>query len=288
MSADPDLIAWMVAADREACFRLDFLTIKPRGLSRLQWTSGAGRQLLPDGRLFVEGPGIERDNVSLSAGLQISEMNLTLHVDDTVLINGMTALRFAERGGLDGAEVKLEWMYFDENRVFKGGFVRFSGMSGPATWEGGTIDLIIRSATSALNVMVPREAHQPACLYQVFDPKCGLDEAAWRVTGHVTSVGANRAGLMGMGTDLVNPDGYFDLGLLQFSGGALSGVMRTVKRYASGLVDFAIPLPVQPTVGDAFTVLPGCNRSTSVCENRFNNRNNFKGTPHVPAPETVA
>lgn len=288
MSIDPALISWMVSADRESCFRFDFITVKPRGLGPLQWTSGAGSMLLPDGRLFTEGPGIDRDNVSLSAGLQSSELNLTLQVDDTVLINGMTALRFAERGGLDGADVKLEWAYFDENKVFKGIFVRFSGMTGPAAWAAGRIDLIVRSATAALNVMTPREVYQPACLNQVFDPKCGLKEADWLVSGAVSSVPAGRAGLMGFTSGLAQPDGYFDLGLLTFTSGSLNSVMRTVKRYASGQIAFAVPLPVAPTVGTTFTVLPGCNRSLDVCVNRFSNRPAFRGTPFVPPPETVA
>jgi len=288
MSIDPSLIAWMVAAERESCFRFDYITIKPRGLSPLQWTSGSGSHMLPDGRVFTEGPGIERDSISLSAGLQSSEMNLTLQVDDSVLINGMTALRFAERGGLDGADVKLEWAYFDEAGVFKGSFVRFSGMCGPAAWSAGSIELIARSATAALNIQVPREVYQPACLNQVFDPKCGLKESDWLVTGAVTSVPVGRSGLMGFTSGLTQPDGYFDLGLLTFISGPLQNVMRTVKRYASGQMAFAIPLPVAPAVGSTFSVLPGCNRALDTCVGRFNNRNAFRATPFVPPAETIA
>ena len=286
---DPALIAWMVAADRTAGFRIDLVTLKPRGLNAFRWASGAGQFLLPDGRVFTgNGPGLERDEITLQAGLQVSEMNLSLIVDDSVSMGGMTALQFAERGGLDGAEVTLEWAYFDTNRVFKGSFVRFSGMTGPAAWEAGRIDLLVRSLTSTLNVQVPRETAQPQCMFQVFDPGCGLNEQLWRVNGVVESVNAGRAGLMSFGTNLAQDDGWFDLGLLEFLGGAMNGVARTVKRYADGTVYLGLPLPVAPQPGQTFIIRPGCNRTEPTCRLKFNNRLRFKATPFVPPPETVA
>jgi uncharacterized phage protein (TIGR02218 family) len=286
---NPALIAWMVSAQRSAGFRIDLLTLKPRGLNPFQWASGAGRFLLPDGRVFVgDGPGIERDEITLQAGLQVSEMNISLLVDNTISMGGMSALQFAERGGLDGAEVTLEWAYFDTDRVFKGSFVRFSGMTGPAAWEAGRIDLLVRSLTSTLNVQVPRETAQPQCMWQVFDPGCGLNEAAWRVNGVVTGVGTGRAALMAFDTNLTQDDGWFDLGLLEFVGGAMNGVARTVKRYADGTVQLGLPLPVAPQVGQTFIVRPGCNRTEPTCRLKFNNRGRFKATPFVPPPETVA
>lgn len=286
---DPALIAWMVAADRTAGFRIDLVTLKPRGLNAFRWASGAGQFLLPDGRVFTgNGPGLERDEITLQAGLQVSEMNLSLIVDDSVSMGGMTALQFAERGGLDGAEVTLEWAYFDTNRVFKGSFVRFSGMTGPAAWEAGRIDLLVRSLTSTLNVQVPRETAQPQCMFQVFDPGCGLNEQLWRVNGVVESVNAGRAGLMSFGTNLTQDDGWFDLGLLEFLGGAMNGVARTVKRYADGTVYLGLPLPVAPQPGQTFIIRPGCNRTEPTCRLKFNNRLRFKATPFVPPPETVA
>lgn len=287
MSADPALIAWMVAADRESCVRMDLLTIRPRGGAPLRWTSGDDRLALPDGRVFVPGPAIERDNVSLRAGLQVSEMNLQLSVDDDVMIGSLTAVQFAERGGLDGAQVTLEWAYFDEDAVFKGNFVRFSGMTGTASWSAGSIEIMARSLTGTLNVVVPREVYQPQCLNQVFDSRCGLRESTWRVTGAVTGVGAGRAALMAIGTGLAQADGWFDLGLLEFTGGGLDGIARTVKRHAGGVIAFALPLPLAPVVGQTFVVRPGCNRSVSTCTNKFNNRVAFRATPFVPPPETV-
>jgi len=287
MSIDASLIAWMVAADRDSCVRLDLLTIRPRGGEPLRWTSGDASLTLPDGRVFVPGPAIERDNVALRAGLQVSEMNLQLGVDDDVLIGSLTAVQFAERGGLDGAQVTLEWAYFDDDGALKGSFVRFSGMTGTASWSAGSIEIMARSLTGTLNVVVPREVYQPQCLNQVFDSLCGLRESTWRVTGTVTSVGTGRAALMAITTGLAQADGWFDLGLLEFTGGELDGVARTVKRHAAGVIGFALPLPVAPLVGQTFVVRPGCNRSVATCANKFNNRAAFRATPYVPPPETV-
>lgn len=288
VNIDPGLVAWMVAADREAGFRHDLLSIRPRGGAVLRWTSGDRSVMTTDGRVFQVGPGIERGKLRMAAGLQVDDMDLSLLVDDTVMMGGLPALTFAERGGLDGADVQLEWAYFDTDGTFMGRMTRFTGMTGPAEFEMGRIDLLVRSEISRLNISVPQEVYQPSCHNQVFDPRCGLNPAAFLVSGEVTAVGTGRQALMQLTTDLVQADGYFDIGLLEFTSGVNNGLLRTVKRYASGVCEFALPLQQEPSIGDTFTVLPGCNRTLPICVTRFNNRGRFRGTPFIPDPETVA
>lgn len=290
MSLDPDLLAWLLTADRDSFLRPDLLTVQPRGKAPLRWTSADRTILTPDGRLFKPGPGITRSKIRQAAGIQVSDMDITLAVDDSVVIGGLTALAYAERGGFDGARVTLEWAYFDNDGVFKGLQRKFGGMTGPAQLELGQIEFKVRGDTARLNAMVPREVYQPACLNQVYDGLCGLDVEDWRVTGVVTSVGTGRAGMMAFtAAGISEPAGYFDLGAIEFRDGPLEGVLRTVKQHAAGgVISVAMAWPALPEVGDTFVAVPGCNRTEARCINTFNNRLRFRGTPYVPAPETVA
>lgn len=294
MSADPALVAWMVAADRSDGFRADLWTITTKGGEVFRWTSLDFEFAAPDGRVFVPGPGIKRSRVTLTAGIQVSTLDMVIEVDDSIVLGGMPALHFADRGMLDGASVALEWAYWDAARVFKGSMQRFSGTAGLAMLELGRISLQVRSDIARLNTPIPREVYQPACLNQLFDAHCGLDSEAWTVAGVVTSVAAGRAGLMGFtASGLTQAAGFFELGAVEFYTGELAHVIRTVKAHqAGGVLSFAMALPVAPQVGDEFRVVPGCNRSVSACRDKFNNirfgRLAFRGTPFVPAPETVA
>lgn len=290
MSVPADLVAWLVAADRHAGFRVDLITVSPKGYPALRWTSADRKVMTLDGRVFRPGPGIDRGKIRLAAGLQVSEMDLGLEVDDTVMVGPLRALTFAQRGLFDGAAVTLEWAYFDTARVFKGSHQRFSGTAGPAELEAGRIDLLVRSDISKLNVAIPREVYQPQCLNQLFDARCGLDADAWAVAGAVTAVPAGRAGfLQFVASGLGQQGGHFDLGAVEFWSGDNESVVRTVKAHAAGgVITLAQPLPVVPAVGDTFVVIPGCNRSQARCLGTFNNRRRFRGTPYVPAAETVA
>lgn len=287
---DPTLKAWMVSAERSAAFRFDLLTIAPRSTAVLRWTDGDRKVLTTDGRLFVRGPDFERSKIRLAAGIQVSDMDLTLFVDDSVTVGGMPALAFADRGLFDGAAVTLEWAYFDTDGLFKGSFQRFKGVTGPAELEMGRIDFKVRSEIARLNVMVPREVYQPACLNQLFDGGCGLDPDAWAVSGTVTSVGTGRSGLMQFtASGLTQAAGYFDLGAVEFRTGQLSRTVRTIRAHApGGVLSFAQPWSVAPAVGDTFSALPGCNRTVARCAGTFGNQLRFRGTPFVPSPETVA
>ena len=290
MAIDPALLAWMTSASLSEGIRFDLLTLQTHNNLTLRWTSGDTSVLTTDGRLFSRGPDFERSKVRLAAGLQVSDMDLSIFVDDSVLIGGLPALKFAQRGLLDGATVTLEWAYFDSNGVFKGSFQRFSGISGPAEMELGRIDMTVRNELARLNVMVPRESYQPGCLNQLFDPNCGLNAANFTVARAVTAVPSGRAGFMGFtASGLTQAAGYFDLGVVEFRTGPLASTVHTVRSHgAGGVITVARPWPVLPQVGDSFVVVPGCNRSLARCEGTFNNRGRFRGTPFVPAPETVA
>jgi uncharacterized phage protein (TIGR02218 family) len=79
----------------------------------------------------------------------------------------------------------------------------------------------------------------------------------------------------------------YALGRIVFTSGANNGISRTIRANdGSGNFTLINPLPNPLAPGDAFTVFPGCDLTTSRCLAKFNNLNNFKGTPFVPLPQT--
>ncbi len=76
---------------------------------------------------------------------------------------------------------------------------------------------------------------------------------------------------------------YFNFGLITWVGGKNAGRFSTVFVYEGNDDSFAIA--ERPTfgltLGDAFYLSPGCQKTTSHCRDKFDNIRNFQGTPFV-------
>lgn len=276
------LNAWLATTDEGK--RFDLLTITTRTGIVLRWTNADVPLTTPDGRTFAPA-AYERDRLKVNASLQIDEVQLTLYVDTVDAVAGVPMLAFAARGGLDGAQVLLEWLFLDAGGAQRGYVTRFEGKTGPAETGLGTVDVSIRSLLAQLNRQVPAEVYQPGCRNTIYDARCALDPVAASVSGSVTGLSGSR--LDYVATSLSQASGFFDLGLIRFTSGQLAGESRTVRAYAGGGVQTVLPWPQQPAIGDTFTIRPGCDRTKVRCS-ALGNLLRFRGEPHVPAPETAA
>ncbi len=276
------LQAWLASTDEG--LRFDLLTVTTRTGIVLRWTNADVPLTTPDGRTFV--PAVyERDRLKVNAVLQIDDVQLTLFIDSLDTVAGMPMLQFAAHGGLDGARVALEWIFIDVGGATRGYVTRFEGKTGPAETGLGTVDVSIRSLLAQLMRLVPAETYQPGCRSTIYDAACGIDPVASSVSGAVT--GLSGARLDYVATDLGQAAGFWDLGAIRFTSGALAGESRTVRAFTGGGVQTVLPWPQQPAIGDTFVIRPGCNRTAARCS-ELGNLLRFRGEPHVPAPETVA
>jgi uncharacterized phage protein (TIGR02218 family) len=48
-----------------------------------------------------------------------------------------------------------------------------------------------------------------------------------------------------------------------------------------------LPMPYALTVGDAYSLQPGCDKLLATCKVKFNNVLNFRGEPHVPGTDRL-
>lgn len=123
------------------------------------------------------------------------------------------------------------------------------------------------------------------------DARCKVDLAPLTVAGAVTAVTTRRIFASSLTLGALVPDAiYWNGGEIKFLSGQNAGFVRQVKTGFAGFVQGSFvmwdsfPLPI--AAGDAFTVIPGCDRSYERCQ-FFGNFLNFRGhgrwIPGIPA-----
>lgn len=111
-------------------------------------------------------------------------------------------------------------------------------------------------------------------------PGCKVNLAALTVSTSITSVTDRRSfGASG----LAQATGYFDAGTMTVTSGNNAGLVREVKRFFSGgSLEVWEMFPYTFTVGDTFTIAPGCDKTRATCISKFSNILNFGGFPDLP------
>jgi len=123
------------------------------------------------------------------------------------------------------------------------------------------------------------------------DVRCGvtLNDPAFKGSGTAATVIGDR----GFTTSGLSAfvDGWFSLGLVTWSSGANSGRSAEVLSHALTGAIAPITLLEKPvrgiSVGDAFTITAGCDKTFETCKAKFANATNFRGFPHIPGQDTI-
>jgi hypothetical protein len=244
------------------------------------------------------GPPISDEGVQSSRGVNAASVDITINGGTGVwTVNGLDILDFIEGFGLDGAGVRIDRAWAPNwPTMFGSGPVgthcRFSGLFSEAKELGETQAVVtVQDPRSVLQTQYPAEVYSTACLNTFGDANCGVNVAALTQSGTVTSATSQLAFAM----NLTVADGYFTLGVVTFTSGANSGVSRSVKLSAASgnAITLTAPLPAAPSVGDAFTISPGCSLAlSSATPNGCQQwqpatwQNRFRGQPFVPPPTT--
>lgn len=285
-SASPALIAMLSSARK--FWMADLYTFTLVDGTVLRYTS-ADIDITTGGRTFSHsGPIIKRSRTRVALGTAVDQLDLNITATAETLLSGLPWLQAITNGALDGAEVILERALAASPEDAMAGNIAgtvnlFEGRVSDTTTDSLTSKVIVRSFTELLNTPLPHNLYQPPCVYSVYGPGCGVSRAAFAAYGAVGSGSTRQL----INCALGNPAGYFDIGEVVMTSGQNLGVTRTVKSYAPGVVVLAYPLPKQVTVGDTFTINPGCDNRYVTCDVRFGNKSRFRGTPFVPVPETA-
>ena len=230
------------------------------------------------------GPMISRSRTRIALGVSVDSLDLEITATSATLLSGLPWLQAITNGALDGAMVELERAFASSpGAAIAGTVLLFVGRISDTNTESLKARVIVRSYLELLNTSLPRNLYQPSCGYSVYGSGCGLSRATFAVNSSAAAGSTRQV----INCALTQAAGYFTIGDIQFTSGQNLGVIRTVKSYTPGIVNLAYPLPKNVSVGDTFSIAPGCDKRETTCTGTFNNKARFKGFPHIPVPETA-
>ena len=131
---------------------------------------------------------------------------------------------------------------------------------------------------------------QKACSADLGDGKChvALNTAQLTVSGIISKTdGATRfdVALGGFAAS------WFTGGKVTFTSGVNNGATRAIKSDSATATTHTLeiwtPMAAPLGVGDAFTLVAGCDKSFATCRSKFSNTANFRGFPHMPGNDVV-
>ena len=221
----------------------------------------------------------------LSSALQTSaEFGATENMDlSGVIASGQISRGDLWSGKFDGATVevwRVDWS--DPTKAD----LMVAGQCGSVEFGATTFTFEVTTAGERLQQRPILQPYMPTCRFKLGDVRCGFDLEAARVSGSVTGVttpdvrtGAKRR--IFTDTSRTEVDNYFQLGRLTWTSGENAGVSVDVKSFASDTFILERPMQYEIQIGDAYTVVPGCDRRFETCRDKFANAINFGGYPHL-------
>lgn len=265
-------------------FTADLYTITLTDGTVIRYTS-AEIDLTVGGNLFTSGPVIKRGRVKWTVGVDVDSLDITIaDPNGNTTIGGVAILQAIHNGVFDGAEIELDRFFTNDwTDTSFGSVVYFSGIVGDVKPGRSEATITVNSTLTILNQQMPRNIYQPGCNHTLFDTGCTLLASAFKASSSASAGSTKTAVACG----LLQADGYFALGKMQFTSGPNAGVWRTVKSWTGGVLTPYYPWPAAPGTGDTFDAYPGCDKTQATCSTKFSNLPNFNGYPYVPTPETA-
>lgn len=149
----------------------------------------------------------------------------------------------------------------------------------------------LRGLTHELNQPVGR-TYKYSCDASLGDARCKLllEDPRYKATGTVVSLLGSDRWLECSGLDAYTTN-WFTGGIMTWATGDNQGIKSEVRLHtlSPGQVQLEMwfPTPYPTRVGDTFTVKVGCDKQAGTCRYKFNNLVNFRGFPHMPAPDRI-
>lgn len=269
--------------------KCDLYTITLANGTVLRYTDGP-QNINYGGHTFLSGlanntvPGFKRGTIRLELGLQAGSIEVDMLYNSGTLLEGMTPGAFANAGGLDFATVQIDKLLTpDFNDTSRGVVNLFTGVVSDLKADGGRVAMTVSGQTIYLQSSFPRNYVLPQCNHALFDAGCTLLKTNFAVNDAVDSATSTTV----TAASLTQASGYFALGSITFTSGALKGLTRFVKAFSGGVLTLLYPLPSLPAAGDTFTAYPGCDKLQNTCSTKFDNLPHFRGYPYAPTPEVL-
>ena len=284
-SASGGLIAYLPLVD--AVYVADLLTITlANGGGTVRLTT-YDVDLIVGGATYSSGPTLyRRDAITVAVGLVAEPIRVTISPASAALVAGVPWALAVQSGVFDGARVAVEKILMPSPGDTTLGAVNlFTGRVAQVEADRATVELTCTSDVELLEAPFPRNVYQPTCAHTLYDAGCALNKAFFT---YGSTVRAGSTAKILNETTLTDPTGWYNLGTVTMTSGALTGQIRPVKAYTSGspsTIELLRPFPTAPAPGDTMDVAPGCDKRQGTCDTKFTNIGRFRGEPFIPVPE---
>lgn len=238
--------------------------------------------------IYFSTAAVTGSDIKSSSDLSVDNMEITGLISDGAVFTGFNVADI-EAGLFDKAPFQTFLCQWDDpsawQKVLRRGFLgeisRTAEGQFQAEWRG---------LLQYYQQQIGRVYGERCDVKRFGDARCKLDVEALAVVATVTSVTSRRR----FDASLVPNDPqsltYFDLGEATFTSGSNNGFLRQVKRGAAGgtngQIDLWESMPYDVTIGDTFTLKPGCDRLFVTCqsyENQINFRGHGRWIPGIPS-----
>lgn len=273
---DPDLAAHLAGEATTVC---QSWRVTRRDGTVLGFTEH-DRDLTFGGTLFLAASGFAASESEAEAGLSVAAGEVSGGFSSEAI--DAADLR---AGRYDGAKVEVflvNWEAPEQHmllRVQEIGEVRAAG---------GAFRAELRRLTHRLE-QVQGRVYGRRCDAVLGDGRCrfDLETPGLRADGVILEV-ADALTIRVSGLDAV-ASGFYRSGVLSMRSGDNAGITIDIDdhRCLDGNVTLSLFLPpsIALMAGDAFTATAGCDKSFSTCGEKFGNRINFQGFPHMPGTD---
>jgi len=284
--ASDDLVKFLASTEGDKLRLADLYTFKLTNGTVLRFTS-SDFDITVNGNTFSKkNAGISRSDMSWTTGLSVDDVTIEFNPSEDDKLGDITLVEAFRNGTFDGAEVQLDIAFYTEGWENEPLILEklFVGNIDVDEVGGSYVKTSVKSFTELLNTAFPTHVYQASCCYALYGAGCGVNRANFSETGYVLSNSTKKQ----LNCQLKKSAGYYQNGVVTFLTGKNINVKRSVKVHQSGFLTLSTPLQYLPSIGDKFTVAAGCNKTISMCQNKFNNKANYSGTPFVPSADSTA
>lgn len=226
---------------------------------------------------YLPSTGFRHSAIATTQGANVDNLEVDSVLSDETITDAELLA-----GVWDFAKVEIflvNWQDTSMDRV-----LLRAGTLGEVKTGRNSFNAELRGLTQPLQQNIGR-IYTITCDADLGDGRCQVDIWSLKVTATVTSV-TSQSNFTA--TSLTQAAGYFTYGLLTFNSGANAGRSMEVRSFsAGGVLDMQMVMPYAVSVGDTFTVQPGCDKTLATCVSRYSNAINFQGFPHLPGNDRL-
>ena len=237
------------------------------------WRDGGEHWRYTDGDISVTFDGdvyvpadLSRSSVKYDSQLEVTTMSIkAAYVENPVL-------EFIAINPVEILWVSISKLHRDQAPLEAS--VIFLGQIKGVSFKGIAANVNCVGFEHFLKQTVPRWRYQLTCNHMVFDSKCTLVEADYKITAVIT-LDSTKTKLTSATFD-AQEDGYFTGGHIIFG-----DETRTIVDHVGSIVTIMYKFK-ELEDNDSVDAYPGCDGKIETCKDKFDNLLNFLGFPFIP------